>query len=152
MVKYCDSNYGMMRDVALADLNMARERQDCWSKDVSDALATLYSLEDSQDESLATNLHGGVGPLKLKPFNWNKGEKVLFSNHLFFYLSTQSADTRPRDEISGSQGRKNAVYQTWMSSSWDESGKPEMLNYLIRDLPHKVVSNMSRFVTSSHYL
>ena len=26
MVNYCDSNYGMMRDVALADLNMARER------------------------------------------------------------------------------------------------------------------------------
>ena len=27
-----------------------------------------------------------------------------------------------------------------------------MLNYLIRDLPHKVERNMSRFRTSSHYL
>ena len=117
MVKYCNSNSGMMRDVALADLKMARERKDCWSKGVSDALATLYSLEDSQDESVATNLHGGVGPSKVKLLNWNKVEKVLFSNHLFFYYSTQSSDTRPRDEISGSQGRRNAVYQTWVSSS-----------------------------------
>ena len=69
MVKYCDSNSGMMRDVALADLNMARKRKDCWSKDVSGALATMYYLEDSQDESLATNLRGGVGPPKIKPVN-----------------------------------------------------------------------------------
>ena len=65
IVKYYGRNPGMMRHVALADLNMAREHKYCWSKDVSDALATLYSLEDSQDGSLATNLHGGVGPLKL---------------------------------------------------------------------------------------
>ena len=60
-MKHCDSITSIMRDAALADLNIARERKDCWGKDVSAALATLYSLEDSLDEYLATNLHGGAG-------------------------------------------------------------------------------------------
>ena len=46
------------------------------------------------------------------------------------------------------EGRKNAVYTIWMSSSWEECGKPEMPPYLIRDLPR----DMALFRTSYHYL
>jgi hypothetical protein len=43
ILEYCDGHHGMMKDVALADLNMDRNRNDSWSKDVSDALEMLYS-------------------------------------------------------------------------------------------------------------
>jgi hypothetical protein len=48
---------------------MARNRKDCWSKDVSDALGMWYFLNDSQSESVATNLHGAFGLWELWNFN-----------------------------------------------------------------------------------
>ena len=44
------------------------------------------------------------------------------------------------------------MYQHWMSTSWDLGEKPDMHHYLKRDLPHRVIRNMARFRTSSHYL
>jgi hypothetical protein len=106
----------MTRQVVNADLNMTRNGKDCWSKELSDVLKLLYSLEDSTCESLTSNLYGGVGALKPQPVDWNKVEKVLLSNHIFLYYNTNSGSSHPRDE-NDFNGRKNATYGHWISSS-----------------------------------
>ncbi len=64
LVKYCESHSGMMRQVVNADLTMTRIGKDCWSKEVSDVLKLLYSLEDSTGESLASNFYKCIRALK----------------------------------------------------------------------------------------
>ena len=72
------------------------------------SLYILYSLEESTGESLASDLYGGVGALKPQPVDWNKVEKVLLSNHIFFYYNTKSGSSNPRDENDFS-GRKTGI-------------------------------------------
>ena len=89
--------------------------------------------------------------MKPQPVDWNKVEKVLLSNRLFFYNNTKSGSSHPRDENDFS-GRKNAMYGHWMSSSWNVEEQPQIQHYLKRELPPRVIRNMARFRTSSHYL
>ena len=151
LVKYCECHPGILRQVVNADLNMTRNGKECWCKEISDTLECLYSLEDSNRESLASNLYGGVGALHPKTVDWTEVRKVLLSNHMHSYYNTKSASSHPREEMDF-RGRKNTMYQHWMSTSWDLGEKPDMHHYLKRDLPHRVIRNMARFRTSSHYL
>ena len=89
--------------------------------------------------------------MKPQPVDWNKVEKVLLSNRLFFYNNTKSGSSHPRDENDFS-GRKNAMYGHWMSSSWNVEEQPQIQHYLKREIPPRVIRNMARFRTSSHYL
>ncbi len=89
--------------------------------------------------------------MKPQPVDWNKVEKVLLSNHIFFYYNTQSGSSNPRDENDFS-GRKDALYGHWMSSSRNVEEKPQTQHYLQREHPTRMIRNMARFRTSSHYL
>jgi hypothetical protein len=68
----------------------------------------------------------------------------------FYFTATLSKDLHVDDN--DFTGRKNAMYGQWMSSSWSVEEKIYIQHYHIRDLPHRVIRNMARFRTSSHYL
>ena len=152
-VKVCGRQSGpgcpLLRDVVCADLQLARVGADCWTKDVSDAIACL----PFDGAPLASNLSGGVGELQLLAVDWKEVAAAFDTNIQGHVWGVKAGGADPRAEtMSAGSGRKWVTYDQWMAVPWDEEGKPPLPRYLGRNLPVKVLRDLARFRTSSHHL
>ena len=139
----------LLRDVVHADLQLARLKAVCWTKEVSEALACL-PLEGA---TLATNLNGGVGELQILAVDWEEVAAAFDTNTQGCVWGEKAGVADPRAEtMPDGVGRKWATYEQWMAEPWSVEGKPPPPRYLECNLPVTVMRDLSRFRTSSHHL
>ena len=145
MVTSCTKDGGpectLLRDVIMADVQLARSGRKCWTREVSDALQGLVPKE-----SLFT---AGVGEPQLREVDLPAVIEALCK---YVKGLWSSCDDQNEYTPQSGTGTKMAMYEKWMAVPWAEGERPPLPNYLRQKLPKAVIRDMARFRTSSHRL
>ena len=133
----------VLHRVVQADLQLAKVKGECWSKDVSEALACL------PDGHKLANM--GTGAPQLLALVLKKVESDLKLNLGRVWSKVHGLDPRV-DPMPAGCGRKLVSYDSWMAVPWGGEGRPQLPWYLSEKLPDDVMRNVARVRTSSHRL
>ena len=135
----------LLHDMLRSDILLAENNGNCWSRDLLETVRML--LPGTTSDSILSDLR------HLKKLDWYTLETAFLKMHNDRWAEL-AGQVDPRSPvIEGGLSRKLVTYDKWFAAPLDDTGKPQIPQYLRnQNIPTDVVRSVARFRTSSHYL